>query len=246
MKKFLSTTLLSIITLSLVLTGCSSSSDTMNSTAESVTNDTSATLLDITTPSNTTVASSEDTSNNLNALRFYMVNESKSARTLATQFTGPWNRGTDIASFEVYATKESSISGANFKKVWESYWNQYSNSSNYKIGYYLSFDLISGDNISKTIKFPTDVFEFRDYLEVYLYDDINQIQGNWYSHLLESEVDSDTMITSIKLTPGVKISEVKDGITLKVFAYTGDQDFDSVTGQYIGTISYEIKVNKSK
>ena len=70
-------------------------------------------------------------------------------------------------------------------------------------------------------------------LKNYLYDDINQVQGEWYSHLLQSEVTDKTRMTSIKFTAGQDIDKVGDTIKLTAFVYNSDGDFDA-SGNYKG------------
>lgn len=175
-------------------------------------------------------------------IRFYIYNQNSGTRKITGDYTGPWIKGKDIQSFEVYAADEDTISDVNFKALWEKYWNQMPNHDSYKIGYNLTFKINSSEVISKTITKPDDVTDFFDYIEVYLYDDINQVQGQWYSHILMSQITDKTVLTSIKLTAGSKIDEVSD-ISLKVFIYNSDKDFDS-NGDYVGKNSYSIKVIK--
>ena len=99
----------------------------------------------------------------------------------------------------------------------------------------------SGEEINTTIKNPDDVFVYRNYLENYLYDDINQVQGEWYSHLLQSEVTDKTRMTSIKFTAGQDIDKVGDTIKLTAFVYNSDDDFDA-SGNYKGNVSYTVTI----
>ena len=115
---------------------------------------------------------------------------------------------------------------------------------NSKIGYIVSFKLKSGEEINTTIKNPDDVFVYRNYLENYLYDDINQVQGEWYSHLLQSEVTDKTRMTSIKFTAGQDIDKVGDTIKLTAFVYNSDDDFDA-SGNYKGNVSYTVTIKNT-
>lgn len=87
---------------------------------------------------------------------------------------------------------------------------------------------------------PSDALSFFDYLEIYLYDDIHQTPGAWYTHLEDKDMLESTIISSIKLTSGSKISEVGD-ITLTAFLYQGDQCFDA-QGQYFGSVLESITI----
>ena len=78
----------------------------------------------------------------------------------------------------------------------------------------------------------------------YLYDDINQVQGEWYSHLLQSEVTDKTRMTSIKFTAGQDIDKVGDTIKLTAFVYNSDDDFDA-SGNYKGNVSYTVTIKNT-
>lgn len=161
-------------------------------------------------------------------------------------FESEWVKGQDISSFEAIASTEQTIStgGRYFQDLWREYWTGFENNEDCKIGYHVSFDLKSGENISQTILVPADVEGYKNYIENYLYDDINQVKGQWYSHLLDSEVDEDTVISSIKFTAGQDIDQVGDTITLTAFVYYSDEDFDS-EGNYIGNVSYTITIKNT-
>jgi hypothetical protein len=178
-------------------------------------------------------------------LSLYIYNKGTGLREKSGGYQSTWVQGKDIVSFEAYATTEDtfSLAGTNFQKKWQSYWNAFDNYENCKIGYVVSFKLKSGEEIKKTITGPNDVFGYRNYLECYLYDDVNQIQGNWYSHLLDTQVTDATVMTSIKFTAGTDIAQVGDTITLTAFVYStkNKDDFDA-SGNYIGQTSYTVTV----
>ncbi|MDD4796876.1 MAG: hypothetical protein PHO66_03810 [Eubacteriales bacterium] len=175
----------------------------------------------------------------------YAPSEKTNKRQLLTEFTGPWNKGKDIECFEAFATHEDTLPKGRFGSVWQSYWDEYDDADQCKIGYRLRFMLQSSQEIKKTIRTPDDADDFREYIEVYLYDDVHQTPGVRYSHIVPSAIHDDTVCTSIKLTAGSKIDEVQE-IYLAAFVYTGDADFDPVTGDYIGNSSYEIALHRSR
>lgn len=233
-----------LISLSLI-SGCSSSSaNSVNNTTsgDSVQTASTANVTTSTTATTTITAKASPAHHKVDKLGLFMPDKTAGTRQLTKAFSGPWTAGKDIASFEAFATQEISISGSNFKSVWESYWNQYSGGGDCKIGYYLTFTLTSGKQISKTIKGFEDTNDFREYLEIYLYDDVHQIQGNWYSHLTTADTTPQTVCTSIKLTAGNKISEIST-INLTTFIYNSPSDFD-VSGNYTGIDSYTIPISR--
>ncbi len=177
----------------------------------------------------------------------YINNKTSGYREKAqSDYQSTWVSGQDIVSFEAYATDidKFSLSGSNFKNEWEKYWNMFENNQTCKIGYIVDFKLKDGQEIKKTITHPDDVFSYRNYLECYLYDDVNQIQGNWYSHLLASEVTENTVMTSIKLTAGTDIALVGDTIKVTAFVYNSDSDFDA-DGNYTGNVMYSVDVKNN-
>lgn len=161
-------------------------------------------------------------------------------------FESEWIQGQDISSFEAIASDTESIStdGRYFQDLWKAYWEPFENHEDCKIGYYVRFDLKSGETVSKTILVPEDVEDYKNYIENYLYDDIHQVPGQWYSHLLDEEVNEETVITSIKFTAGKDIAEVEDEILLTAFVYYSDDDFDD-EGNYIGDTSCTIKIKNT-
>lgn len=160
-------------------------------------------------------------------------------RNLITSYTSPLTIYQDIASFEVYYTKEAIITGSQ-KNLWNQYYQTYQDIDSYKIGYHIKFETTSG-TIEKNLLMPSDVESFFDYIQVYLYDDINQNSG-WYSHITQAEVTDTTTLTSIKLTASTKIDKVTSPIILTVFTYNSD-DFDE-NNHYRGNSSYQITINR--
>lgn len=234
--------LMMIMATALLLSGCSGS----KSSASGSNDQTNSTVQTTKATESTTAALSEETTKSTKAdtISLYMPDKALGVRKLTPSFTGPWTAGKDIASFEAFLSKEASISGSTFKTVWENYWKKdYPDTTNYKIGYYISFTLNSSKVISKVVKGYEDTNDFRDYLELYVYDDVHQIQGNWYSHLTTADTTKESILTSIKLTAGSKINDIKT-ISLTVFTYSSDKDFSSTDGTYIGNNSYTISVNR--
>lgn len=178
-------------------------------------------------------------------LSIYRRNPETKVREKMTEFVSPWVRGTDISSFEVFATDTDSFSfqTAYFDDAFLSYWNTYDGNENCRIGYTVDFDLKNGEKIHKTLLKAGDELSYREYLENYLYDDVHQTKGAWYSHLLPEEMKDTTLMTSIKFTPGERIEEVGDTITCTAFVYNSDEDFDE-DGDYIGDVSSTVVIKR--
>lgn len=181
--------------------------------------------------------------NNPIELSFYMYYGKNTNRKRLETYQIPFITGQDLCSLEIYYTKEEMLSINSQKNLWDQYLQNYSNIDNYKIGYKISFTNINNENISKYILSPKDTEDVFNYIQLYLYDDIHVQDGAWYSHVTEDEYNTNTILTSIKLTGGDKASEVTSDITLEVFTYD-DDDFDEL-GNYRGKSKATIIISRS-
>lgn len=142
-------------------------------------------------------------------------------RVLQNQMQAEYAVGKDITVLSAFLTNNPEISGSKFAEVWLSYQNKLPETATYKIGYLLSYGLVSGNHIEQMIKEPSDTEQNREYLETYIYDDVHQ--SGWYSHLLSSDITEKTVVTSIKLTGGPNVADVKD-IAVEAFLYNPEED----------------------
>lgn len=163
------------------------------------------------------------------------------ARVLLTEFSAPRTAKKDIDCFEVFASNVTRLEGSSFSAIWTDTWNAHEDAQNAKIGFHISFTLTDGTQVDQTVRKPSDAKAFYEYLEVYLYDDIHT-GGGWYTHLEDSNIGEQTVITSIKLTSGSKIAEVGD-ICLTAFIYNGEACFDA-SGNYIGDVLQTILITE--
>lgn len=141
--------------------------------------------------------------------------------------------------FTTYYTNDKTLTSGSTKYKWYQYFNNYEDINRYRIGYNISF-YVGDELISKNIISIENEYIFDPYFYVYLYDDIHQIDGVWYSHITKEQDSSDTMYTSIKLYL-VEPEKITSPITLTAFTYDSD-DFDEL-GNYRGNSKYEIKIN---
>ena len=141
--------------------------------------------------------------------------------------------------FGVYYSNEEILDSKNQKYNWNKFYQEYDNIDNYKIGYQISFN-VGDEKIQKTILGP-DIYAFNPYFYIYLYDDINQADGTFYSHLEESDVNENTIFSSIKIYT-VSIDSITSPIKLTAFTYDGDEDFDE-SGNYRGSSKYTVDIN---
>ena len=158
-------------------------------------------------------------------------------------YSSEWVKGQDISSFEVFATDVETIprDGKWFQELFNPIWESYENYADCKIGYTVDYDLTDGTHVHMTLLGPDDITN-KDYIEIYLYDDVHIGLGAWYSHL--ESVDDTTLITSIKFTAGQQVEMVAGQITLQAFVYYDDVDFDE-NGDYTGTVSDTITVTNT-
>lgn len=162
-------------------------------------------------------------------------NKKRIEDTYYTNFTS----GVDIGSFEVFLTDESTIDGINFKDTWNKYYNNYVDITNYKIGYNIKFVLNDGTSYNSNYLEP-DNYRYGEYFYTYLYDDIHQVDGAFYSHL--ENMEDNTLITSIKIYAVEGIDKV-DYFVLSAFTYDGKEDFDE-EGNYRGNSIYRVNIKR--
>ena len=189
------------------------------------------------------VVDDEYVDNNPIKVGIYMYTNSYTNRKRLNKYTTSWELNVDLCSLEVFYTNESEILGSNFKTLWNEYKDNYENIDGYRIGYYINFETRNEGVIDKYILSPSDTGDIYNYLQIYLYDDIHQEDGAWYSHITEDEYNSDSILTSIKLTGSTDTDDIISDISLTVFTYDGD-DFDE-EGKYIGVSKDTIIIKRN-
>lgn len=147
----------------------------------------------------------------------------------------------DIASFDVYFTDELDVGSSNTKNNFNKYYGNYDNIDKYKIGYYVSFEA-NNKKYEKMVLDPDVEFALTPYIYLYLYDDIHQADGAWYSHVTKDEFNENTILSSIKLYMAEKGNEITSPITVEVFTYDGEEDFDDL-GYYRGVSKHKVIIN---
>ena len=142
----------------------------------------------------------------------------------------------DIGVFTTFFTNDEYLENSS-KYTWKKYYDNYNEDiSKYKIGYNVYFE-DNGTIYNKNILGPEAMFDFSPYLYIYLYDDINQPDGAWYSHVEESDINENTILSSIKI---FQVSNnFSSPIKLTAFTYDSNDDFDK-EGNYRGKSKYTI------
>ena len=146
----------------------------------------------------------------------------------------------DIVSLECYYTNDDSVISGNIKDVFNSYYNNYQDIDKYKIGYRIKFD-IPGETVIRYIYRPSDVLDYFNYIQTYLYDDIHQ-DSSWYSHVEDKNYNDNTLLTSIKLTGSTDIDKVSSDIEIMVFSYTKDDI--NINNEYVGKNYYTVLIKR--
>lgn len=207
------------ITIFLILTGCENKN---NSTIKEIS-------IDETIKTNTYI------DNNSIKVALYEDNHIvKSYRTTLDNFK-------EIAVFNIYYTNKEKLDSTNIKYNYQKYYNEYDNIDNYKTGFYISFEA-EGKKIEQLALDPTSKHAMTPYLYIYLYDDINQTEGAFYSHLEPEDVKDNTIISSIKLFLAQEGKKITSPITLTVFTYDSDDDFTE-DKHYRGISSYNVTID---
>ncbi|MBQ6544479.1 MAG: hypothetical protein IJT70_02025 [Clostridia bacterium] len=197
---------------------------------EAPTNETSALSFEtVTPPAETTapVTETETPASDLPQAGLYLMTRyEKGVREDYALVTGTYDddlsAGVDLCVFAAYPSLEPTLSGRDMAQIYSEAAAKLQDGGG-KIGFTVSYEA-DGKTVENRILGPADIDEANlHYLEIYLYDDVNQAPGAWYSHLLPEEVNDETLLTSIKLTPGKDFAAVKN-LRLSSFYYTADAE----------------------
>ena len=133
--------------------------------------------------------------------------------TLMESLVSTWNAGEDIVVFDLIPSNHTTISGsASYKEIRAHRAAVLGEEGTVKPYVILEYTLSDGSTVSREIRSYAEAEEevAAGYIEVYLYDDVHQPDGTWYSHLTEYTTNNDTVISSVKLTAGAKIDSVSE------------------------------------
>lgn len=146
----------------------------------------------------------------------------------------------DIGVFEIYYTDLDKLDSDDIKNNYLKYYNEYEDIEKYKVGFYVSFEADS-KKIEELILDPSKQHAMTPYLYIYLYDDINQEPGAYYSHLEPNDVNKSTIYSSIKLFLAQEGVRITSPITVTVFTYDDEDDFEDE--KYRGNSNYTIQID---
>ncbi len=144
----------------------------------------------------------------------------------------------DLGVFQIYPSNEDSINlnkafGLSFYDEWVKY-------NNIKLGFNIKFTLSNGQNISYNIFSPENTFDQWEYLMNYLYDDYNNFGKSFYSHIEKEEFNENTLVTAIKIQSSYSVDQIASKITLTVFTYDTEDDFEN--NEYRGNSKYSMDI----
>lgn len=176
-------------------------------------------------------------------MKMGLYQKGNGVRSLVHSYTSEWVLNKDLLVLSAFPVQEEEIELGSIMDVFPKYFQKYENADSYKIGYFLKFKMEDGTLISKVILSPDDTKEIYNYMQVYLYDDIHQKRGAWYSHV--EEMQENTLLTTIKLTGSFETQNIVSPVELGVFTYNGEDDFDE-NGMYRGNSLYTVELKKKQ
>lgn len=157
-----------------------------------------------------------------------------------------WKRDSILGLFYSLPSNEEIVPCSDYETLWKDLWAKY-NTQGYKVGYNLKLHLDTGEEINRTLLDPIyvndDIFS---HIQLYLYDDVTYMPGRPYYHMTPEEMTDETMLTSIKLVGYKETKGVNGPIEVTVFTYNGPEDFDEITGEYIGNSKFTIKLYREQ
>ena len=169
-----------------------------------------------------------------------LYNKSSINRYLVKNVNSKFTINKDIVVLSTFFTNENVISNKYIKDVFYSYYDNYKNIKDYKIGYTISFNT-NENKYYEQILDVEDSIKLYDFIQIYLYDDLVPEKNTFYSHL--ETINDNNLITTIKLTGSKKTHLITSPITLGVFTYI-ESDFDE-NNLYKGKSLYEVTINNT-
>ena len=182
----------------------------------------------------------------------YTTNSADGCRYLTETFTDNFEyRGeedrslSDIKTFNFFLSTDASVAGTSFgaeyRATMKSFFDLYPEfGSTYKVGYLMTYVKTDGTQMVRLVTKPEDVQNWREYVEVYLYDAYHQT--GWYSHLEPADMKDDTIITQLKFTAGKQCDELSE-IILTAFLYdNAEEDLDYETMNFTADNQFTLHI----
>lgn len=179
-----------------------------------------------------------------NPIKIGLYTQGNSGKKLVTEYSCNWNAEVVMGLFYAIPTNDVLVTGKSFEYVWKEYLNKYPNVEKYRIGYNIKFTLNTGEVVDQIILNPDHAYLMFPKVQLYLYDDVNLIEGRRYYHITQGEMTEKTQCTSVKLVGDKETKNITSPIELTAFTFDGKEDFDPVTGKYRGNSYYTILINR--
>lgn len=214
-----------------------------------------------TTPAATEPRTEEPAAKNIpneKPVSLYLMNYDTMTCDRVSQIRKVWTPDEDLESFGAFCSAAESFPFTDETSAHQETWNSAGSAADYKIGYELSFD-VNGEHKIITIRQPKDIEDNPDlyngdypedgdysritgYMGVWVYDDLHQ-DGSFYTHITQSEVVPETLLTSIKLRPTPQSSQISS-LILRAFSYSSEEEFDSA-GHYTGNYASRVTIDRA-
>jgi hypothetical protein len=147
-----------------------------------------------------------------------------------------------LIMWNIFYTDNETVENDSVKNNYMRYYNTYENIDDYKTGFYVSFYV--GDKLYEKTVLNCDVeFDLTPYMYIYLYDDVNRKPDDIFIHITPDVENENTIYSSIKLYNEQQSDEITSPVTLSVFTYNGEDDFDS-DGYYRGDSIYTVTIHR--
>ena len=180
--------------------------------------------------------------NNTTPISFYRLQGNKLIKL--TEITKRLNIEEDIGIFQIYPSNENEITLNNsFGKSFYDEWIKYNQNNNIKIGFNIKFNL-ENEQVSYNIFSPYNTMERWEHLMTYLYDDYANLGKGFYSHIEENQYNDSTLFTALKIQSSYQCNEIVSPITVTVFTYDTEDDFES--NEYRGNSMQSFIINIEK
>ncbi len=151
----------------------------------------------------------------------------------------------DWTVFNVFYCDDDSLPLNGVANVYDSCKSRYENVNEYKTGFNVTFTYGDDNNVfNQTSKGVEDWLECNGYLLIYFYDGVYHRNDNWYSHTTVNEWNNNSNITAIKITGGDYTALINSDITITIFTYKDDNDFDE-NGIYRGNSKFTYTIKKA-
>lgn len=231
--------LITIMSILVLLTGCTKvEKDDVNKKNENTGNEIVATIPEEIIPE-------EEPYIDTNPIKISVYDSNGYYFYKSSEITAPFVGFQDWSVFNIFLCDDDTLTMDTVANVYDRCRNQYPNANEYKTGFNVTFTYgPSNEVFNQTARGVEKWLECNGYLLIYFYDGVAHRYDNWYSHTTVDEYNDNTKVTAIKITGGDNTNQINSDITITVFTYKDDNDFDS-DGNYRGNSKFTYTIKKS-